>query len=637
MRFPSLLVLFILLFCYKPEMLARDRYADSLRDVVKSQIPDTSKVNALLELSTYYLGTNNGEANKYAIWAKNLSFEAGFSKGLAYAYKYIGIVHYYNSEYVQALEQWEKSYNVFDSIQDKVGMSNMLSNIGAIYFNQGDNAKALDYYLHSLRLAEETGDKLRITTAMQNVGAVYAEKPATHDLAISYYTKSLKYSEEIGDQEAIGTVSVNLGEMYLERGDDELALAYFERSLSALEGTDGIPYSLISIGKVYVYRKDLNRAIEYFQKAYDIARATQVSIDIARSLVAMASAYNDLGRYQEALKSLKTALPAAAHVKANKELKDIYQGLAQTYSSRNNFDSAYKYLDLYTNIKDTLFNEATDKKLSSLMFNFELEKKENEIESLTKEKELTDINLQRQALIRNLIIAGFLSTIIFLFVTISQKKKITGEKKRSDDLLLNILPNETAIELKQKGYTTAKKFDNATILFSDIKNFTMLSEIFTPEKLVEELDTYFRAFDEIMTRHGLEKIKTVGDGYIAAGGLPENNKAKAKDVVQASKEMMAKVEELKIQRIDKNLPFFEIRVGINSGPVVAGVVGVKKFQYDIWGDTVNTAARMEQNSVPGKINISENTYHQVKEYFACEDRGLIEVKGKGMLRMFYVN
>ena len=193
-----------------------------------------------------------------------------------------------------------------------------------------------------------------------------------------------------------------------------------------------------------------------------------------------------------------------------------------------------------------------------------------------------------------------------------------------------------AEELKEKGYTTAKSFEEVTILFCDIKGFTLVAEKLSPELLVNEIDTYFSAFDHIISENGLEKIKTIGDAYIAAGGLPEENKAKAKNVVEAAIAMQNTVENFKKERIKNNLPYFEMRIGIHSGPVVAGVVGIKKFQYDIWGDTVNLAARMEQSGLPGKINISGYTYQIIRKDFICIPRGKIEAKNKGEIDMYFV-
>jgi ligand-binding sensor domain-containing protein/class 3 adenylate cyclase len=214
--------------------------------------------------------------------------------------------------------------------------------------------------------------------------------------------------------------------------------------------------------------------------------------------------------------------------------------------------------------------------------------------------------------------------------------EVVKQKEKSDELLLNILPSEVAEELKEKGYTTAKAFDEVTILFSDIKGFTNVSEKMTAHELVKEINAYFSAFDAIIQQYGLEKIKTIGDAYIAAGGLPEKNSATAQNVVEAAIVMQQEVEKLKHERISLDKPYFELRIGIHTGPVVAGVVGIKKFQYDMWGDTVNLAARMEQSGVPGKINISEHTYDIVKEQFTCVPRGKIKAKNKGEIDMYFV-
>jgi ligand-binding sensor domain-containing protein/class 3 adenylate cyclase len=219
---------------------------------------------------------------------------------------------------------------------------------------------------------------------------------------------------------------------------------------------------------------------------------------------------------------------------------------------------------------------------------------------------------------------------------VEEKAEVERQKEKSDELLLNILPSEVADELKEKGYTTAKAFDEVTVLFSDIKGFTNVAEKMTAHELVKEINTYFSAFDRIIQEYGLEKIKTIGDAYIAAGGIPEKNSATAQNVVEAAIAMQQTVEKLKKERISLNKPYFELRIGIHTGPVVAGVVGIKKFQYDIWGDTVNLAARMEQSGVPGKINISQHTYGLVKNQFTCVHRGKIEAKNKGEIDMYFV-
>ncbi len=217
-------------------------------------------------------------------------------------------------------------------------------------------------------------------------------------------------------------------------------------------------------------------------------------------------------------------------------------------------------------------------------------------------------------------------------------EQITLERDRSESLLLNILPSEIAEELKHNGQAQAKKINHVTVLFTDFKGFTKYSEKVSPESLVRDLHESFTAFDEIMVKHGVEKIKTIGDAYMAAGGLPTPNETHAQDVLAAAFEIRDFIEAGKAKKIANGLPYFEIRIGIHTGPVVAGIVGVKKFSYDIWGDTVNTASRMESSGHEGRVNISQTTYELVKDLsnYRFESRGKITAKGKGELEMFFV-
>ena len=214
--------------------------------------------------------------------------------------------------------------------------------------------------------------------------------------------------------------------------------------------------------------------------------------------------------------------------------------------------------------------------------------------------------------------------------------EIEAEKAKSDKLLLNILPAEIAAELKQFGKSYARKHEQVTVLFADIKDFTLLAERMAPDELVAQLDESFRGFDHIIDKYGMEKIKTIGDCYMCASGLPTDEKDNAIIAVKAALDMQEFIRGFNVTKLIQDLPEFEIRIGIHTGPVVAGVVGIRKFVYDIWGDTVNLASRMEHKSEPGKINISGSTYELVKSYFKCDYRGKIEVKNKGEIDMYYV-
>jgi len=211
------------------------------------------------------------------------------------------------------------------------------------------------------------------------------------------------------------------------------------------------------------------------------------------------------------------------------------------------------------------------------------------------------------------------------------------EKEKTEALLAKVLPKNTASEIMEKGKATKIKYNFVTVLFSDIQGFTKIAEETNPEILIDELDKFFFYFDSVVEKFGIEKIKTIGDSYMCAGGIPEKNRTNPVEVILAALEMKAYMNKLKDTSELEGMKYWDIRIGIHTGTVVAGVVGQKKLSYDIWGDTVNTASRMESSGEAGKINISGTTYEFVKEFFACEFRGKMPVKYKGELEMYFVN
>ncbi|CAN5459394.1 hypothetical protein BH11BAC2_BH11BAC2_04830 [soil metagenome] len=610
--------------------ISQDVKIDSIRKVLNSSREDSSKVNTLLALSSKFYSSAPDTAIYYAKVAKELAIKVSFPKGEAMALKNIGIAYYNQGKYVETLDYWIQSLAVFDSIGDKIGVANINSNLGAIYFNQAEDAKALEYYLKSLQVSEDIGDKLRIATALQNIGAVYFNKKATHDKALQYYQRALPLAEEMADDDAIGSITVNMGEIYRDdKNDYDTAIFYFQKSLKALSNSEYIPYSLNAIGQVYVKKGNYAKAVENHKLAYEKAEKLNSKLDMAQSLLWLANAYSKQGNTTEALAAYLKSEVIAKEIGATYDLKRIYEGLSGTYAQLSDFNNAYKYQQLFSDIKDTLYNIETDKKLSGLQFNFEIEKKQNQI--VNQEKDL-----KQQRTIRNATFGGLAIVLSFLVVVFFQKKKITKEKQRSEELLLNILPEETAEELKATGTAKAKSFDLVTVMFTDFKNFTQASEKLSAEELVKEINLCYSEFDRIITKYGIEKIKTIGDSYMCAGGLPVSNTTHPEDIIKAGLEMQDFISQNIEVRKKNGDPFFELRLGVHTGPVVAGIVGIKKFAYDIWGDTVNTASRMESSGAVGKVNISGTTHELVKNKFNFTYRGKIPAKNKGDIDMYFV-
>ncbi|MFK8008746.1 MAG: adenylate/guanylate cyclase domain-containing protein [Saprospiraceae bacterium] len=296
----------------------------------------------------------------------------------------------------------------------------------------------------------------------------------------------------------------------------------------------------------------------------------------------------------------------------------------------------------FKNMTDSLLLNQSKLVLAEQASKLELQKSQIDLQE-------SQINLhtsQRNFVIALVVIIGMLAIGVILryletkkhYTTLTSKNEtIELERKKSEQLLLNILPAVVANELKVNGTAKAKRYDNATVFFSDFKNFSGIAKSLSPEKLVHELDHYFKAFDKIIGKYNIEKIKTIGDAYMCVSGLPEEDVNNAMEMLKAALEIQAFLQNLKTEKTKNNEPFFEARIGLHTGPLVAGVVGSKKFAYDIWGDTVNIAARLEANGEVGKVNISSATYHLIKEKYNCTSRGKVAVKNRGEVEMFFVD
>jgi class 3 adenylate cyclase len=624
---------------------AQSPKTDSLIAVIELLEDDSVKVNALNELSLNLWDSNPDSSISYARDALALGNKIHFKKGVAYALKNIGLVHFMKSDYMEVLNYWNQSLIMFDSVGDKIGVSNILNNLGAVYVNQGDDAKAIEYNLRSLKVAEEIGDKLRIASAYLGIGNVYLNKVENHDKSLTYLQQALYLSEELGEYDAIGNASVNIGEIYFLKENYDSALLYYEKSLNAykIDGKGNVPYSLNNIGKVYTKRGEYATAISYHQRAFNISEQINDEFQMAQSLIGEGDAYRISKDYKNALKPYKTGEELVKKIGALKELKEIYEGLSLANSALKNYNDAFNYQTLLTQINYDIYNADNDKQIERLQFSYDIDKKQGEVDLLTKDKALQAVEMQRQKVVKNAFIIGFILIILIaigIYRNYKNKVKtnllLDKQNHEIESLLLNILPAETAKELQKDGYATPRQYNSVSVLFTDFKGFTKIAEGLKPHELIAELNSFFNAFDDIIEKFHLEKIKTIGDAYMCAGGIPIANQTHPTRIVKAGLAMQEFMKNKNEQRIRQGMVAWELRVGIHTGPIVAGVVGKKKYAYDIWGDTVNIASRMESNGEVGKVNISSATYELVKNDFECSYRGKIEAKNKGFIDMYFL-
>ncbi len=522
------------------------------------------------------------------------------------------------------------------------------------------------------RNAEEQLKKTTDKNEEMRLSYEIAQKSLASDpaKASEYAHKAYNLATDLGNNSMMAKAAFVNAEGFNRRKDNSGALIRYTRSLESARKVGDTDISLSCYAKMQdlaIRENNLRQAYNYSLDAIAMLRksggtVTKIeSAPAAPSASAGGSALNN--REREKIIQEKKALEqqvasliqernqlsgdktksAVTQRQLAKEKDEIKQSLAVKEKEVENMSSEQAKTELVV-LRRQRQVEGLKKKqtLDSLKNSIIIGQKDLDLEN-------TQLRLEQTNYLRNILLAisGFVLALAGLFysryrskrnanVVLEDKNKIIEtERERSDKLLLNILPPAIAQELKEKGKAQARKYDDATVLFTDFKNFTQIAEQLSPEKLVEELDFYFKGFDAIISKYNIEKIKTIGDAYMCAAGLSGRNSTTT-NMVKAALEMRDFMEHSRYEKEQRGEPFFEARIGIHTGPVVAGVVGNDKFAYDIWGDTVNIAARMEQHCEPGYVNISENTFWQVKYDFECAYRGKIAAKNKGEIDMYYV-
>ncbi|NPD45519.1 adenylate/guanylate cyclase domain-containing protein [Lentimicrobium sp. S6] len=625
-------------------------HLDSLWAVWKNpSIEDTMRALALMDY--IWKGPLNNQPDSAILLNQELyefSHQIGFLRGKVDAMEQNGYMYFRLGKYPQALESYNHALRLSDSIDYQLRSADILLKTGYLYHENEDIIKALYFYEKCLKIYQELDDNFGISAVYNEYGSIYKAK-GEYQKSLEYYFKSIAVNNEYNDESGNASMYNNIGDLYFIQEKHTQSITYFQKALALSEQANdlmGVSAALTGIANVYAQRGEYDYALEQLKKCQLINEQIGYTLGISNILIDMGDIYMEQKRFTKAISSYEEGFRLAKDLGDIGNQESSSDGLFKAYRAIGNQKEALNYLENKIYFNDSLKSEETAIRLQQLEF-----KRQVQADSLIQIEKDLKVEMYHQAVMRtkdrnrNLAI-GF--GIFFLFVSgglysrwsyIKKSKAILQkEKDRSENLLLNILPEEIAEELKEKGEAEARDFELVSILFTDFKGFTQKSEHLTAKELIEEINECFIAFDHICGKYGIEKIKTIGDAYMAAGGVPVYSKSSTKNTILAAIEMQDFVSErIKVKQAQNKLAF-EMRLGIHTGPVVAGIVGVKKFQYDIWGDTVNTAARMESSGEIGMVNISQYTYELIKDdpQFQFTSRGKIQAKGKGEMEMWFV-
>ncbi len=547
---------------------------------------------------TYYLG-NFEDLNDHLYIGKAKAYLAEIYRGMGDVQSQINLLY--------------ASNNSYKKINNQIGIANNLEDISLLHYDQDDLKSARQTINRAIALFKQYGTQRDLIGGYNNLSIIF-EKSGPVDSAIYFQKIAFQIAKHEKFYQSMGLLLSNLGHNYSTIGQYELAEATLLKALrlrDSINDRHGMAYTNVRLCYFYGRINKPEKAIVHGKQGLAIAKAIPY-------LKVQRMAHGSL---------------SIAYSKLNDPVNELYH---------------YRKEQI---IMDSLQNLDNTRNITRSVMNYEFQKRQllDSIKDAQKEQEQQYAyaqSLTAQKNQRNLfLILGIAATVLTLSMwnrlkyIRKTKAIIEREKERSDSLLLNILPAEIAEELKENGKAEARDFDMVSILFTDFKEFTQTSELLSAKELVGEINICFEAFDKICEKHHVEKIKTIGDAYMAAGGLPVPSPSSVQSTVLAALEMQEFITLRKENNQQHQELAFQMRVGIHTGPVVAGIVGVKKFQYDLWGDTVNTASRIENSCEAGKVNISQATHDLLKDdpQFVFESRGKIEAKGKGEIEMWFVN
>jgi adenylate cyclase len=672
---------------------AQSGVADSLRQLLVQAKQDTARVNLLTDYAWEINESHTEEADNRLREAVSLAQALNYKKGEAVAWNGLGVVEEIRGNLAQAEIFYKKALDIRRALGDLHSLGASINNLGVLNEMIGRFDSALVFHRENLLIQQQLRDTVKIARALFNLAAAYQEMglypeaqrhlldarlilEARNDQdgmakvytqlghlqleldrypdALRWYAQALRLRENIADDPGrLAEVLTDYANALDEVDSSKVALLYYQRALTVWKDLEDLPGQAnvyTNMGDAYKHIGDYNTALNFLQQAEKIC----LSLDDKQALMEVYNTIGDVhyraGRQNLSLEYIQQYYRIAQETGDEKYIQGAYKDFAEVYARMGNFSEAYSWRIQYDSLRYQRLNEKIGTDFARKEAMFADQKKQEQIEEQRRELRVRDAELA-SAQTRQLALLGGAVLLLLLAALLFNRNRIRArannelaaknraiqlERERADNLLKNILPEKTALELKLHNKVQPVRYESVTVMFTDFKDFTTIAETMSPETLISVLDECFRLFDAVIARHGLEKIKTIGDAYMCAGGLPMENSTHPTDAVSAALDMLEGLRQLMSKKSPEQQAVFEMRIGIHTGPVVAGVVGSHKFAYDIWGDTVNVAARLEQSGTVGKINISETTYDLVRDHFQCAYRGKLAAKNKGEIAMYFV-
>jgi len=590
------------------------------------------------------LNQNPQQSLETATKTKAAAEAISYRKGVAKATAIMGVANYKIDDYEKAKALIIDAADINELIKDTSELAFCKYWRGNIELNQGHYAKAFDLYQLVTELAQKIGDKKNMARGLDGKASIY-ESLNEDDKAFEFYNQSLLVAKEAGFKEWYGGEVFALGNLAYKKGHLDTAIIKYDEAIKLSDEVGNINNKAScyqQLASIYYEKKDSKQAMKYIQDAMNLFQQTGSMSSFSYSRLMMSTILLSDGAYDVALNLAKMSLEEGKTTGETQLQKNAAEVLYYAYLGKGDKAKALEYHVLFHKLSEASQNEMLAKKLAKMDMEANFEK-ERAISQAQAAKHNAEMNAQidRQRLIKKVSLIGIFMLAIIAGLAIFaflQKRNdssiIAAEKKKTDSLLLNILPEEVVNEIKERDY---KATDIATVLFADIQVPVGGGEGRpTPAQVQSALELYLKAFDDIMTRHKIERVRTVGDEYLCISNTPIEDTGNAVTVVNAAFEMLRFIEQNKNSTGNPAAALFTASVGIHTGPLIVGIIGIRKFSYVIWGDTVNIAARIEQHGEAGKINVSDSTYRLIQDRFICVAHGHTETKKKEKIDMYFV-